>query len=189
MTSALRVSLCALLGVLVSGKAVPAYAQEAVKVGYVDMQRAITETEEGKKTKANLKKIFDQKQKELDEQQEAVKKAIDDLDKKRTLLPPDTVRTKEMEIQAQMQKVQATLLRHQQDLQQKEQDAMAKILDRMQRIITKMATAENFTMIVEKTALVYAKPHLDLTNELVRRFNAGEEAGGKPPAAATSKKK
>ena len=65
---------------------------EEVKLGYVDMQRALGETEDGRKAKANLKKIFDQKQKELDEQQEELKKAIEDLDKKRTLLPADKVR-------------------------------------------------------------------------------------------------
>ena len=29
-------------------------------------------------------------------------------------------------------------------------------------------------MIVDKSALVFAKPHLDLTNELIRRYNGGE---------------
>src|SRR5262252_9104857 len=131
---------------------------EEVKIGYVDMQRALNETEDGRKAKANLKKVFDQKQKELDEQQEELKKAIEDLDKKRTLLPPDKVREKEAELQA--------YLRHQQDLSAKEQEATSKIFERMNRIINKIATAENFTMIFDKTqsAVLYAKPHLDLTN-------------------------
>ena len=43
---------------------------EDLKLGYVDMQRALNETEDGRKAKANLKKVFDQKQKELDEQQQ-----------------------------------------------------------------------------------------------------------------------
>jgi hypothetical protein len=29
---------------------------------------------------------------------------------------------------------------------------------------------------------VYAKPHLDLTNELIRRYNSGEGAGGGAPS-------
>ena len=44
---------------------------EDMKLGYVDMQRALNETEDGRKAKASLKKVFDQKQKELDEQQAA----------------------------------------------------------------------------------------------------------------------
>src|SRR3982751_6750335 len=139
-----------------------AFADDA-KIGYVDMQRAVGETEDGRKAKANLKKVFDQKQKELDEQQEDLKKAVEDLDKKRTLLPADKVREKEAELQGRMQKVQQTYLRHQQDLQAKEQEAMSKILERMNRIIAKIAASESFTMIFDRGGMVYAKPELDLT--------------------------
>src|SRR5882672_2724673 len=41
---------------------------EDVKLGYVDLQRALNETDDGRKAKESLKKVFDQKQKELDEQ-------------------------------------------------------------------------------------------------------------------------
>ena len=167
-----------------------AHAEE-VKLGYVDLQRALNETDDGRKAKANLKKVFDQKQKELDEQQETLKKDIEDLNKKRTLLPPDKVQAKEAELQERMQKVQQTYMRHQQDLSAKEQEATGKIFERMSRIISKIATTENFTMIFDKTqsSVLFAKPHLDLTNDLIRRYNAGEgvapvaAGGGSAPAA------
>jgi outer membrane protein len=166
---------------------------EDIKLGYVDMQRAVAETEDGRKARASLKKVFDQKQKELDEQQEALKKKKEDFDKKRTLLSADKVREKEMELQADFEKVQQSYLRHQRDLQEKEGEAMQKILERMNRIITKIAMAENFTMILDRAqaGLVFAKPHLDLTNDLIRRYNSGEGAeggtGGGPAAKAPAK--
>ena len=174
------------LAILLLGSAT-AFAEDT-KLGFVDMQRALNETDDGKKAKASLKKVFDQKQKELDEQQAALKKDVEDLDKKRTLLPPEQVREKEAELQTRMQKVQQTYLRHQQDLSAKEQEATAKIYERMNKIIAKIATAEGFSMIVDKSALVFAKPHLDLTNELIRRYNAGEGSDGKssPPATNTT---
>ena len=153
-----------------------------VKFGYVDMQRALNETEDGRKAKEKLKKDFDQKQKELDEQQAQLKKDIEDLDEKRTLLPADKVREKESELRARLEKVQQTYVRHQQDLQGKEQKETAKIFERMTKIISEIAAGENFSMIVDKAALVYAKPHLDLTNELIRRYN--KSAGGAPAAPA-----
>jgi outer membrane protein len=179
------------LGVLLLASSPIAAFAEDVKLGYVDLQRALNETDDGRKAKESLKKVFDQKQKELDEQQTALKKDIEDLDKKRTLLPADKLRDKEAELQGRMQKVQQTYLRHQQDLQSKEQEATAKIFERMNRIIGKIAVSENFTMILDKTqsAVIYAKPHLDLTNELIRRYNAGEgtdKSGGGAPAAAKS---
>ena len=39
---------------------------EDIKVGFVDMQRALNETDDGRKAKEKLKKDFDQKQKELE---------------------------------------------------------------------------------------------------------------------------
>ncbi len=157
-----------------------------VKLGYVDLQRALNETEDGRKAKANLKKVFDQKQKELDEQQETLKKDIEDFMKKKSLLAPEKASQKEAELQERMQKVQQTYARHQQDLGTKEQEATGKIFERMNRIISKIAQAENFTMIFDKTqsAVLFAKPHLDLTNELIRRYNGGEGADKAGPTAA-----
>jgi len=164
---------------------------EDTKFGYVDMQRALNETEDGRKAKEKLKKDFDQKQKELDEQQTQLKKDIEDLDKKRTLLPADKLREKEAELRGRLEKVQQTYMRHQQDLTAKEQKETGKIFERMTRIVQKIAAAENLSMIVDKSALIFAKPHLDLTNELIRRYNAGEAADGKgaAPAAAAPKAK
>jgi outer membrane protein len=176
------------LGVLLlASRPLAAYAEE-VKLGYVDLQRALNETDDGRKAKESLKKVFDQKQKELNEQQDALKKDIEDLDKKRTLLPADKLRDKEAELQGRLQKVQQTYVRHQQDLQTKEQEATAKIFERMNRIINKIAVAENFSMILDKnqSAVIYAKAHLDLTNELIRRYNGGEGAD-KPATAAAPK--
>jgi outer membrane protein len=194
-----RMIRSALIGlVIAAGLIRPALAEE-VKLGFVDLRRALYETEDGRKARSSLKKVFDQKQKELDEQQEDVKKAIEDLNKKRTLLPADTVRQKEGELQERVAKVQQTYLRHQQDLASKEEEATQPIVERLQRIIGKIAAAENFTMIFDKNqGVVFAKPHLDLTNEVIRRYNAGEEKGSAPagskaaPAggkAAPSKKK
>jgi outer membrane protein len=159
---------------------------EELKLGYVDLQRALYETEDGRKAKAQLKKVFEQKQKELDEQQEDFKKAKEDLDKKRSLMAADKVREKETELQAKFEKVQQSYLRHQKDLQEKEGEVTQKIFERMNRIIAKIAAAENFSMILDRqqAGLIFAKPHLDLTNELIRRYNSGEgaEGGGAAPA-------
>ena len=175
--------------VLLSLFARPVRAED-VKIGIVDLRRALAETDEGKKARSTLKRDFDRKQKELDEQQEELKKAIEDLNKKRTLLPAETVRQKESELQERVGKVQQTYMRHQQDLAAKEEQATAPIVDRLQRIIGKIAAAENFTIVLDKSAgVVFAKPHLDMTNEVIRRFNSGDErAAGKKPADPKKKK-
>src|SRR5882672_5731239 len=59
------------------------------KIGYVDLQRALEETNDGKAAKNKLKADFDKKQKELDEKQEELKKAKEDFDKKAPMMKDD----------------------------------------------------------------------------------------------------
>ena len=61
----------------------------------------------------------------------------------------------------------------------------------MNKILIKIALAENFTMILDRSqgGVAFAKPHLDLTNDLIRRYNNGEGADGASAAATTPKPK
>ena len=49
---------------------------ETVKLAYVDLQRALNEVDDGKKAKARLKRMFQERQKKLDDKQEGLKKAL-----------------------------------------------------------------------------------------------------------------
>jgi len=159
---------------------------EETKIGVVDMQRALMETEDGRKAKAKLKKEFERKQKELDERSQNLKVKIEDLQKKRTLLPEQTRLQKEGELQQEMQQVQQIYMRMQQDLAKKEQEATRPILQKMTGIIQKIAGEGGFTVILDRTqsGLVFAKPHLDLTNELIRRYN---DSAAKPRKKSSKK--
>jgi hypothetical protein len=61
----------------------PTPARAQAKVAIVDMQRALTETEDGKTAKAQLEKLKDAKQKDIDAQQTELRK----LKEQRLLLP------------------------------------------------------------------------------------------------------
>jgi outer membrane protein len=186
--------LIAALALLVGGQTA-ARADEPVKLGYVDMQRALLEVEDGRRAREDLKKTLEKKQKELDERQQELMKAGEDLKKKRTLLPEETRMQKESELQEGLAKLQQALMRHQQELNQKEQEVLAPIVDRMQRIVGQIAQSEDLTLVLDRNqaGIIFGKPHLDLTNEVIRRYNAGAKgagpAGKGAPAAAPAKKK
>src|SRR5262245_9593685 len=69
------------------------------KYAFVDLQRALEETEDGKKAKAKLKSDFDRKQKELDDKQEELKKMKDALDKKAQLMKPEALAKEQKDFQ------------------------------------------------------------------------------------------
>jgi len=156
------------------------------RLGYVDLQRALNEVADGKAAKAKLKKEYDLRQKELDDKQEELKKLQSDLQARGDAMSEDAKRKAQGDLDQKLVEVSRLYATLQKELSQKERDATKGILTRMSAIIHSIAEAEGVAMVFEKTdsALLYAQPSLDLTNELIRRYNA-------PPAAdkgAASKK-
>lgn len=166
------------------------------KVGVVDFQRAINETEEGRKAKAQLKKVFEQKQTSLDKRQNELKAMKDTLEKQKNVLARDVLQKKFEDYQKSYMELQQTYMEYQKELQQKEGELTKQIVQRMEVILRRIGQAEGYAMIVERNegGVVWAPTNLDLTDLVIQRYNAGEgktdmPANAKPagPAAATPK--
>jgi outer membrane protein len=170
--------------------AFPAAAEaQTLKLGYVDLQRALNEVDEGKTAKAGLKREFDQKQKMLDEKQEELKRLKADFDKQSAVMAEEAKRDKQNELDRKFMEVQGLFVQLQKELSERERETTRGIFDKMAAIIREIAEAEAFTMVFEKSdaGLVYAPASLDLTNELIRKYNAKHKGGGAPSAAAAKK--
>jgi outer membrane protein len=148
------------------------------KIAVVDLQRALEETEDGKKAKSKLKSDFDKKQKELDEKQEDLKKMKEDLDKKLPLMKPEAAQAEQKKFQDRFVELQQIYARLQKDLATREQEATGGIFRKLQNVVGQISEKNGFDAVLEKnSAVVWAKSALDITNEVIRQYNA--EAGGK----------
>jgi len=164
-------------------------AHADIKLGYVDLQRALIEVGEGQAAKNKLKSEMDKKKSELDAEQA---KLTDDkavLDKQGAMMSEEVRTQKFTEWQKRLYDVMQKAQKVQVELQDKERTELKKIFEKMDPIIAAIAQREGLTMVFEKTdsGLVYAPPSLDLTNELVRTYNEKHPAkfgGGKAAAAA-----
>ena len=174
--------LSALLGLLL----LTAHPQLAAaqKIGVVDMQRALMETEDGRKAKDQLKKIFDQRQKTLDQQQLDLKSMKDNLDKQHEVLSREVLEKKMGELQKALADLQQTYVEFQRELAAKEGEMTRPILDRMQRIMRRMGQADGYALILERgeAGVVYVPTSYDLTDVLIQRYNAGEGREGEAAA-------
>lgn len=164
----------------------PAPRTGDLKIGYVDLRRAVGEVEDGKAAKAQLKKDFDQKQKALDDMQTELKKMKEDLDKQAVVMSEDAKREKQGELDRKFVEMQNRAMQMQSELSAREQELMRKIFDKMSQVVRDIADAEGFAYVFEKSdaGLLHAPAANDLTNELVRKYNAKFKEG-----AAEAKKK
>ena len=177
----LALALSALL--LVAVRTAPAEAQ---KIGVVDMQRALMETEDGRKAKDQLKKLFESRQKTLDKQQEDLKAMKEGLEKQQSVLSREVLGKKAEELQKKFAELQTTYMEFQRELQAKEGEMTRPILDRMQRIMKRIGQSDGYALIMERgeAGVIYVPSTYDLTDVLIQRYNAGEGKDGAAPAAA-----
>jgi outer membrane protein len=168
---------------------VPAAARAEQKIGYVDLQRALNEVEEGKAAKALLKKDFDEKQRQLDVKKSEFDKLQADFEKQSVVMSEQARKDKAQDLDKRARELQALFVNLQKDLSERERDATRGIFDRMNQIVREIAEADGFTYVLEKGAgIVYGPPSLDLTNELIRKYNAKYPGAAKKTEAAAPKK-
>jgi outer membrane protein len=162
----------------------PAVARADVKLGYVDLQKALGEIEEGRTAKARLQEVLAAKQKDLDKEQEALRKEKELLDKQSSAMSEETRIQKNTELQKKFYDLAQRWEKGKQEMAQKERTELQAIFAKMDPIIAQIAQREGFTMVFEKTdsGLVFAPASLDLTNELVRLYN--DHSKGTKPAGA-----
>ncbi len=169
----------------------PSFALADVKLGYVDLQRALLEIEEGKQAKQKLQVILDQKQKEIDKEQEALRKEKEMLDKQAAMMSEETRIQKQTELQKKLFELAQKWEKGRAEMAQKEKTELAAIFQKMDPIIADIAQREGLTMVFEKTdsGLVYAPQSLDITNELIRLYNDRNKVAKKTDAPKQAPKK
>lgn len=160
--------LVALVTLLTAG-----LAQADIKLGYVDLQRALAEVHEGQSAKSRLKSEVDKKKNEFEAEQNKLRDDKAVLDKQGAMMTEEVRVQKFTELQKRLFDLSQKAERLQADLAEKERVELKKIFEKMDPIIATIAQREVLTMVFEKTdsGLVYAPASLDLTNELVRTYN------------------
>jgi outer membrane protein len=162
----------------------PATARADLKVGYVDLQRALSEVEEARAAKARLQSSVNAKQKELEKEQDALRKEKETLDKQMSTMNDESRRAKQTEFEGKYLALMQKLEKSKAELADTEQRELQPILSRMQQVIAQVAQREGLTLVLDKNAgLLYAPPSLELTNEVVRLYN--DQFKGKPAGKAT----
>jgi Skp family chaperone for outer membrane proteins len=107
---------------------------------------------------------------------EARKKLKAAFDTQKAMMKDDVRRQREEELAEKLGRLQMLYATLQKELAGKEAELTKDIFKRMAKILEKMGREQKWTMIFEKTesSVLWAEQSLDLTNELIRRYNAGE---------------
>jgi outer membrane protein len=153
-----------------------AFAAE-VKIGYVDMQKAIQETSAGKSAKKSLEDDFNKKKKDLEKKEADLKKMNEDFEKKSAAWSDEVRAKKQQELQGEMIKYRDLVGKSQMDIQKRERELTTPIIESLRKNLAAIAEKDGYTMILEKAeqSVLWAKKDADLTQRLIEEYEKGKK--------------
>lgn len=161
------------LVVLLTLLCVPAVeAQDRVKIGFIDIQRAISDSNAGKRAKERFQAQVKKAEAELLKEKIELERLKADLDKKGPLMKEEERRSLESDLQRRYVNYQRTMTDQQQELRQKEGALTGDILKELEKIVNEIGKTDKFTLILERNQILYSDQGIDVTNKVIEVFNS-----------------
>jgi len=148
------------------------------KIGYVDMQRALSESETGKKTRDDFKVQVDKLQGKLKRQKDEIDTLKDRLEKKSVVMKEEERGNLEEEYRKKLRDFERDYKDSQADLQKKDNDLTGGIIRELQEVIREYGDQNGYTVILEtnSNAVVYGAKSADVTDAIIQRYNSASSA-------------
>jgi outer membrane protein len=166
----------AITGVVLAATALPALAE--VKIGAVRSAELAEKAPQFKAMQDQLKAQFERRQNDLEAE---AKKLQDDgrgFQKEADMLAPADRAKKEKDLTTRRIDLESKGRQLQDDFNKTRQDQFAKTMGAIKNVIDAVAREKNLDLIVENP--VFAKPDIDITDDVLKRLQAA-------PAAAAGK--
>src|SRR5215831_2925874 len=164
---------------------IEAFSQGTHKVGTLSVLRAIGECTEGKAAMADFQRQVDAKQEELQRKNTEIQGLQKQLqDQQRTLNDESrsalsrTIETKNTELQMATEDARK-------EFTDKQNEIFNRIGGKLMPVLQQYAKENNFAVIVDSSSqssqVVYADPAIDITDDLIKRFDATQPGTAAPP--------
>lgn len=154
-----------------------AYA-ENLKVGVVDLMKALNESDSGKKAKGELESLIKSKQSVLDQKGKEIEKMKSDLEKQSSVLSAEAKKTKEEDLEKMLREYQRLVQDSQNEVKKKEGELTGGILKEIRVVVEKIGEEGDYTIILENAEglVLFSKKEINLTDAVIKKYN---EAGAK----------
>lgn len=149
-----------------------AFGQDGVKIGFIDVQRAISESVAGKRARDRFQAQVKKAEADLLKEKNELERLKGELDKKSPLLKDDERRNLEGDLQRRYVIYQRSMNDQQQELRQKESEMTRDILKELEKIVNEVGKAEKFTLILERSQILYSDQGIDITNKVIEVYNS-----------------
>jgi outer membrane protein len=167
-----RLFFGALMGAMLALMSAATPARAEMKFAFVDVQRALNECDAGKKAKAEFQGRVTSLEGRLQRQQNEVQALKDEIEKKGMLMTENERQSKQDAYVAKLKNFERDYKDSKDELQAKDNEMTAKIVHDLAQIIRSLGERDGYTMVMEKGSILWGAPGIDITDQVIRNYNA-----------------
>ena len=166
-----KVKSCFLIAFVVSiGLAAGAQAAD-FKVGIVDFQRVVEQSEPGQKVEAGLKQEGGRMEAELQKDKEELDALKEKLEREAMVMSREAREEKEIEFRVKVRNLQEKEKSYREDLRNKQRQEVNTLRAEVLEIAQEIGKAEGFALVISRVGVLYHDPAVDLTDRVVQALN------------------
>ncbi len=168
--------------VAVAQPALAAGKNDKDKIGYVDLQRALNDCNEGKAAKVELQAEMKGMQANIDKKIAERDKLKAELERQSSVLSPKAKKAKEATLEKLTADTQQLITESNQDMQQKQREKEVVILKRIKAAIDQIGKKDHYMVILPSDVILYSNGAKEITDDVIQTVNQMPSAPAQAPA-------
>ena len=145
------------------------------KVGYIDLQRLVKESNMGSAARKEIEALRQQKEKEVFDKMQDIERLKSLLTAQADKLSETEKRDKYQQLQQLNKEYQRMVSDAKEEISQQDRQLVADILKKADNIIQKIAKQGRYTLILKDPNVIgYLDPKVDITEAVIEALNAGK---------------
>ncbi len=164
--------IIATLFVLSGAVGLNVHAADDFKIAVIDMQKAIQSSEAGKKARSEIETALNKKKKEIEAEEAAIKKSVDDFQKQQAALSDSAKQKKQQELQERYMKYQESREKSKIEFQKREQELSEPIVKKIRQAVAEVSKEKGYRMTLEKNeqVVIYSEERDDITDAVLKKL-------------------
>jgi outer membrane protein len=145
----------------------------ADKIGFINLQEIVQNSNAGKKAAEDFKKLLDKKKAAVTVVENELKKIKDDLDKQRTILKESAYKEKDSIFQKKYRDYQLLIKDTEKELKDRDQEVASLLIPEIFKAVRVIAEKEKYTMILDVSTmpLPYYDKASDISKKVIDEYN------------------
>ena len=142
-----------------------------VKIGFVDVQKAIIETTQFKKSQVRFRGELEKEKGNIEARKKKVESMLIEINKQANVLNPSLKKKKEESFLREKKDFERYVQDREEEFARREKAALDKISRKMLEVLKQLGKQKKLTMVLEKKTAFYSDSNLDLTSLATKTYN------------------